>query len=124
MSNIRNTSVDQYAALFKALANPGRLKIFLRLVSCCAPGVACEVEGARACVGELGANLGLAPSTISHHIKELHRAGLIEMQRRGQKIECWIPAEVLSALAGFFSHCCTGAVDDALQMPAGENVKT
>jgi ArsR family transcriptional regulator len=47
--------------------------------------------------------LGIVPSTVSHHIKELRRAGLIRMERRGQKIECWVDPEVLKELAGFFS---------------------
>jgi ArsR family transcriptional regulator len=56
----------------------------------------------RECVGAVGKNLGLAPSTISHHIKELHRAGLIKMKRRGQTVECWVDPETLDSLATFF----------------------
>ena len=55
-----------------------------------------------ACVGELGQDLGIVASTISHHIKELRQAGLIRMERRGQKMECWIDPETLSALRDFF----------------------
>lgn len=121
MSNSRNTDVDHFAGFFKALSNPNRLRIFLRLVSCCTPGNACDVNSENACVGELGAELGLAPSTISHHIKELHRANLIETKRSGQRIECWIPAETLAALSGFFNRCCAGRVDEALGLPVRAN---
>ena len=122
MSNNRNTTLIQdetlsrFAGLFKALANPNRLRLFLRLLSCCAPDERCAVDSPSACVGELGADMDLAPSPISHHLKELNRVGLIEMRRVGQRIECWIPAEELTALTEFFGQCCTGTVDAALQM--------
>ena len=75
----------------------------MRLASCCSPGGTCNTdEDIRECVGAVGKNLDLAPSTISHHIKELHRAGLIRMKRRGQTVECWVDPETLDSLAEFF----------------------
>ena len=59
--------------------------------------------GACACVGELGRDLGIAPSTVSHHIKELYHAGLIRMEKQGQKVQCQVDLEVLRDLAGFFA---------------------
>jgi ArsR family transcriptional regulator len=108
MSNYRDKNIEEFAEMFKALSNPNRLKIFLRLVSCCQPGTPTSISsniesGACACVGELGQDLGIVPSTISHHIKELRRAGLIRMERRGQKMECWIDPETIAVLQGFFS---------------------
>ncbi len=108
MSNYPDKNTEKFAEMFKALSNPHRLKIFLRLVSCCQPGTVTSIntnmepEGC-ACVGELGQDLGIVPSTISHHIKELRQAGLIHMERRGQKIECWVDPETVAALKGFFS---------------------
>jgi len=108
MSNYRDNNIEKFAEMFKALSNPNRLKIFLRLVSCCQPGTptsinsSVEPEGC-VCVGELGQDLGIVASTISHHIKELRRAGLIRMERRGQKIDCWIDPETIAVLQGFFS---------------------
>lgn len=101
MSNNRN---NQLSEMFKALSNPHRLNIFMRLVNCCKPNGACAVDsnGMKACVGQLGRDLGIVPSTVSHHIKELHRAGLIRMERRGQKIDCWVDPEAIQDLAGFF----------------------
>jgi ArsR family transcriptional regulator len=100
MSNHRDENTEKFAEMFKALSNPHRLKIFLRLVSCFKTNMEPE---ACACVGELGQDLGIVPSTISHHIKELRQAGLIHMERRGQKIECWVDPETVAALKGFFS---------------------
>jgi ArsR family transcriptional regulator len=109
MSNHRDENIEKFAEIFKALSNPHRLKIFLRLVSCYQPGTVTRIDDSFgsegcACVGELGQNLGIVPSTISHHIKELRQAGLIHMERRGQKIECWVDPETIAALKGFFSQ--------------------
>ncbi len=87
--------------MFRALANPHRLGIFLDLASCCRPGEACAPD-ARSCVGELGGDLGLAPSTVSHHLKELRHAGLVHMKRSGQTVECWVEPETLELLSQFF----------------------
>ncbi len=108
MSNYQDKNIEAFSEIFKALSNPNRLKIFLRLVSCCPPGTLTSIqdntepEGC-ACVGELGQDLGIVPSTISHHIKELRRAGLIRMERQGQKIECSVDPKTIAAVQGFFS---------------------
>jgi ArsR family transcriptional regulator len=109
MSNFQDDKIKKFAEMFKALSNPNRLKIFLRLLSCCQPGTLTTVDdnmGSEtcACVGELGRDMGIVPSTISHHIKELRLAGLIRMERRGQKIECWIDPETVTDLQGFFGQ--------------------
>ena len=108
MSNNRDNDIEKFADMFKALSNPNRLKIFMRLTSCCQPGTVTSInpttgEAGCACVGELGQDLGIVPSTISHHIKELRQSGLIRMERRGQKIECFIDPETLEALQKFFA---------------------
>ncbi len=103
MSNNETLTLKQLSDIFAALANPHRLGIFLRL-TCCAEemkdaspdGHMCE------CVGALGKDLGIAPSTVSHHLKELARAGVIKMSRRGQTTECQVNPEVVKALAEFF----------------------
>ncbi len=104
MSNNRNKEVENLAACFKALSNPHRLRIFIKLITCCSPGTSCPVkDGMSACVGELGKDLGLAASTISHHIKELHTAGLLRMERSGQRIECRVDVDALRKLSGFLA---------------------
>jgi len=104
MSNSLESPVVRFAGMFKALSNPNRLNIFLRLVSCCPPGTVCTTDvDMRSCVGELGKDLDIAPSTVSHHIKELHRAGLIHMERNGQNVECWIDLETVRTLGRFLA---------------------
>lgn len=107
MSNYKK-QIDGYCEMFKALSNPNRLRIFLRLMTCCTPGTVASIadnpeNGNCACVGELGKDLGIVPSTISHHIKELRRAGLIKMERRGKNIDCSIDTDAIADLKQFFS---------------------
>jgi ArsR family transcriptional regulator len=104
MSNYSNKDIEGLSGIFKALANPHRLTIFIKLAGKRAGSFSCEVtDGACACVGELGRDLEIVPSTVSHHIKELNRAGLIELERKGQNIYCTVRPEILEKLAGFFS---------------------
>jgi DNA-binding transcriptional ArsR family regulator len=105
MSNNQNKAdLTQFAEMFKALSNPHRLKIFMRLFSCCAPGTVCRIQDeACACIGDLSHDLAIVPSTVSHHIKELRRAGLIRMRRQGQRIECWVDPEAVRNLTEFFN---------------------
>ena len=96
--------LHHFAEVFKALSNPNRLHIFLRLVSCCSPGTKCSSdETVRQCVGELGHDLEIDPSTVSHHLKEMRRAGLIRMERRGKHILCWVDRETLLSLANLLA---------------------
>ena len=103
MSNNRNDQIDDFADIFKALSNPNRLKIFIRLASCCAPGtVSLLDEDHTAYVGEISDELDVGKSTVSHHIKELRRVGLLRTERRGQKIACWVDPEKVKELERFF----------------------
>jgi ArsR family transcriptional regulator len=113
MSNSKTLDVEQIAAKLKALSNPNRLQLFVQLTQSCTPGAGCSAdeEGMRRCVGELGQDLGLAPSTVSHHIKELRQVGLIRVERRGQNIHCWIDADVVRSLADFFQRSWAACSD-------------
>ena len=104
MSNYREDEFQRLSRVFKALSNPNRLRIFMRLASCCAPGTVCE-DPSDMCryVGELVDELSVSAPTVSHHLKELRDAGLIQSRRSGQNIQCWVDPEVLRALSEFFS---------------------
>lgn len=91
-----------HAAMFKALGNPNRLALFRRMLACCPAGTVCPVQGELS-VSELAEGLQIAPSTLSHHLKELNRAGLVSMERRGKRVFCRIEPDAVSALAHLFS---------------------
>jgi ArsR family transcriptional regulator, arsenate/arsenite/antimonite-responsive transcriptional repressor len=69
---------------FKALSNENRLTIFEHIRKGCGRGRIGDDK--RPAVCEVASNVNAAPSTISHHIKELRRARLIQCERRGQTI--------------------------------------
>jgi ArsR family transcriptional regulator len=75
---------------FKALADPARVQL-IHLVS--------SAEGAEACVCDLTAALGLSQGTVSHHLKILIDAGLLERERRGTWAWYRLVPEALTALA-------------------------
>lgn len=103
MSKYRTKKIEKYSLVFKALSNVNRLLIFRRLCNCCEIGKRCTGRGWQVnCVSDLGADLGIAASTLSHHMKELRNAGLVEMKRNGQNIECWVEPKVLKEMSKFF----------------------
>ena len=125
MSKYRKET-QHLAAIFSALSNPNRLELFLRLTSVCVPGAACRATapgGFRACVGELGKGMGIAPSTLSHHIKELRTAKLIMVRRRGKNIECSIVPGILGEIAQIFQNPSAIFGNDKIQSRRRENEK-
>ncbi|MDT8447266.1 MAG: metalloregulator ArsR/SmtB family transcription factor [bacterium] len=104
MSN-NKTETYLFCEQFKALSNPHRLALFHRLSTCCPVGTRCDTEAViRFTVGQLGEGLDIAPSTLSHHLKELSRAGLIQTERQGKQVLCWVEGETLQRLAAFFGE--------------------
>lgn len=104
MSNCRNNT-ERDAERFKALSNPHRLALFQRMTQCCVPGTPCDIEQtSQLSVGQLGEGLDIAPSTLSHHLKALNRAGLVQMERRGKQVVCWVEATTLKDLAALFAE--------------------
>ena len=51
MSKYRDKNIERYAEMFKALSNPNRLKIFMKLTSCCEPGTVTSINNS---TGETG----------------------------------------------------------------------
>src|SRR4051794_3636678 len=79
---------DQLARMFKALGDPIRLRLLSLIAS---------HQGGEACVCELtDTGFGVTGPTISHHLRVLREAGLIEGERRGT----WIYYRVLPDALG------------------------
>ena len=65
---------ERSAALLKAVADPVRLRLLSAIRA---------AEGGEACVCDLTPLVGLAQPTVSHHLKVLTDAGLLEREKRG-----------------------------------------
>ena len=80
---------DRYAALFKVLAEPVRLQILSQLAAGgCGP----------VSVNELTDMVGLSQPTISHHLKRLTEAGLLERTREGRSAIHRVKPELFAEL--------------------------
>jgi ArsR family transcriptional regulator len=88
---LSDSEAESTAALFKALGDPARVKI-LNLLACTGADsvCACEFEPA----------LGLSQPTVSHHLKKLTEAGLLEREQRGKWAYFSLRPGALGQLAG------------------------
>ncbi len=109
---------EELAAMFKALGDPTRLRIFEFLRAQCCP---VAVEGdtgdvrpvAGPTVGEVCCNVTGATtitSTVSFHLKELRQAGLIKMERRGKNMICGVNRDAVVRLAGYLGEAVSNNV--------------
>ncbi|MFA3878382.1 ArsR/SmtB family transcription factor [Streptomyces sp. MMCC 100] len=81
------------AAMFKALGDPVRLRLFSKVAS--------HPDG-EACVCDI-ADVGVSQPTVSHHLKKLREAGLLLSERRGTWVYYRLAPSVLAALSGFLT---------------------
>jgi ArsR family transcriptional regulator, arsenate/arsenite/antimonite-responsive transcriptional repressor len=89
------------AWVFKALADPARLKILQFLASgqagCCGDGVCgCDLENIT----------GLSQPTVSHHMKCLASAGLVTSEKRGKWMYYALDARGFNMAKALLEHCC------------------
>jgi ArsR family transcriptional regulator, arsenate/arsenite/antimonite-responsive transcriptional repressor len=80
---------EQVAPLLKALADPVRLRLMSLVAS---------HDGGEACVCDLTDAFDLSQPTISHHLKVLHEAGLLEREKRGVWVYYRAQAAALASL--------------------------
>ncbi|MFS8198169.1 ArsR/SmtB family transcription factor [Streptomyces sp. CWNU-52B] len=88
----------ELAKVFKALGDPVRLKLLSMIAS---------RVGGEVCVCEMTPAFDLSQPTISHHLKLLRQAGLIDCERRGTWVYYWALPEALDRLAGFLATART-----------------
>ncbi|MGO9080283.1 MAG: ArsR/SmtB family transcription factor [Streptosporangiaceae bacterium] len=87
---LSETAAAGLAQVFKALGDPVRL----RLVSLIGARLGGEV-----CVCDLTAAFDLTQPTISHHLKVLREAGIIDCERRGTWVYYWLVPSALERIA-------------------------
>ena len=91
-SPVTAVDAERLAPMFKALGDPVRL----RMVSM----IAAKPE---LCVCEITPAFDLSSGTISHHLRTLREAGLVDCERRGTFVYYWIRPEALEALSALLS---------------------
>jgi ArsR family transcriptional regulator, arsenate/arsenite/antimonite-responsive transcriptional repressor len=82
--------VAELAQAFKAMGDPVRLQLLSMIAS---------NAGGEVCVCELTPAFDLTGPTISHHLRVLREAGLIDHQRRGTWVYYWVKPEKLATLS-------------------------
>ncbi|TXK40044.1 metalloregulator ArsR/SmtB family transcription factor [Nonomuraea sp. C10] len=91
---LEESEAVELAALLKAVADPARLRLLSMIGS--------HPDG-EACVCDLTGAFDLSAPTISHHLKTLRNAGLIDGERRGTWVYYWIVPAQVARLGELFS---------------------
>ena len=91
--------VIRYADMFSAMGTESRLRIMQLLLSAHPDGLV---------VGEIGNELEIPGSTLSHHLDKLKNEDLVKVRREGTFLWYSANTEVLQELLGFlYAECCT-----------------
>jgi DNA-binding transcriptional ArsR family regulator len=85
----------EHVEAFKALAHPGRLEVFFTLV---------KARGEMA-AGDVQAALGIPAPTLSHHLDQLRRAGLVR-SRRQERFVYYSVGPMVTDLVRLLTACC------------------
>jgi ArsR family transcriptional regulator, arsenate/arsenite/antimonite-responsive transcriptional repressor len=89
------------ARQLESLGSPVRLKIYRALVRAGDEGLSC---------GVLQDKVGLAASTLSHHIRHMKEAGLVSQERQGTTLICRTNYPAMNRLVAYLvDECCVDA---------------
>jgi ArsR family transcriptional regulator, arsenate/arsenite/antimonite-responsive transcriptional repressor len=92
---LSQAQAEQIAPLLKALADPVRLRLMSLVAS---------HAGGEACVCDLNDAFDLSQPTISHHLKVLHDAGLVDREKRGVWAYFMIRPAALAGIAALMAR--------------------
>jgi DNA-binding transcriptional ArsR family regulator len=96
---VKPEDVIRYADMFAAMGTETRLRIMRLLLSAHPEGMV---------VGDIGTELGVTASTLSHHLEKLKNEDLVRVQREGTFLRYSANTAVLQELLGFlYAECCT-----------------
>ena len=91
--------VTRFADMFSAMGTEARLRIIRLLLAAHPEGMV---------VGEIGEELEIPNSTLSHHLDKLKNEDLVTVQREGTFLRYRANTETLQELVGFlYAECCT-----------------
>lgn len=91
--------VIRYADMFTAMGTESRLRIMRVLLSAHPDGMV---------VSDIGGELGIPASTLSHHLEKLKNEDLVKVRRAGTYLRYSANAEALQELLSFlYAECCT-----------------
>jgi DNA-binding transcriptional ArsR family regulator len=108
-------TTDKALDLLSGLSQESRLNVFKELVKAHKPG---DDGGLPA--GQLASRVGIPAPTLSFHLKEMSRAGLVTSKRVGRSIIYDANLSAMNALVGYLlEDCCGGAC--GLAIAVGES---
>ena len=91
--------ITRFADMFSAMGAGPRLRIMRLLLSAHPDGMV---------VGDIGTDLGIAASTLSHHLDKLKNEDLVKVRRESTYLWYSANADALQKLLGFlYAECCT-----------------
>jgi ArsR family transcriptional regulator, arsenate/arsenite/antimonite-responsive transcriptional repressor len=95
----KEESISDYADMLAAMGSEARLRIVRLLLSAHPDGMV---------AGDIGSELEVPPSTLSHHLDKLRNEGLVRIQREGTFMRYTANTKALERLLGFlYAECCT-----------------